>query len=160
MKRAWDDICFTPKWACSHAVDSFHHRSLVVTDLEQAGHVRCQSYRPSLARLGPSEVLPGPGNVPGPRPGGRMLVREFGSNSVKTVRQNKSAGRGRKRRRKRRRRERDTEYWNAAEEDGRGDRNTGEKTLVVRASAERLSLIKMKWLELILCLLPSHKSCL
>lgn len=50
-----DDIWFTPKWVCSHAVDSVGPPCR--DGLGAAHPVCCQSYWPSW-RDGPSEVLP------------------------------------------------------------------------------------------------------
>lgn len=55
IEKSRDDICFTPKWVCSHVVDSV--RTPRGDRLGAAHPVCCQSYWPSW-HDGPSEVLP------------------------------------------------------------------------------------------------------
>ncbi len=78
-EKSWDDICFTPKWVCSHAVNSIHPHP--PSDGLGAAHpVCCHSYWPSWHN-GPSEVLPRLGTHK-PQAKGHMLVREFGGIEV------------------------------------------------------------------------------
>lgn len=86
-EKSWDDICFTPKWVCSHAVDSFRSPPFPSFFPSQWWTWSSPpSLLPVILAFQARRPVRGPakaGNALVLRPRGRMLVREFGSMECK-----------------------------------------------------------------------------
>lgn len=143
-EKSWDDICFTPKWVCSHAVDSFCPLTphlFPVSPSQWWTWSSPPSLLPVILAFQARRPVRGPakaGNALVHRPRGRMLVREFGSMECKERAREKMAARWRETERGRGRILKTTEEAQEGKQRGPNSKRPREKTHLVKGESLKL----------------------